>query len=246
MQYMGSKRRHKKEMLPIILKDRTIDMPFIDMFVGGANVIDGVKGGIRIGNDIHTPLISMWKALQRGWKPPMYVTKDEYYEIKNSKTVPLYLKAYVGFNSFSSKYFGGYINSNKKDWNKSALKYWQNHRQFVMRQVPMLKDVRFTNYNYKNFPLHRIKRKCIVYCDIPYKGTAQYKTALTGRTKNTFDHDEFFEWVRYNTSEYGHQFFISEYQAPSDFECVWQKVANVNSDITTNDKHAIEKLFVLK
>jgi len=246
MQYMGSKRKHKKEMLPIILKNREVDTPFIDMFVGGANIIDEVKGGLRIGNDIHTPLISMWKALQRGWKPPIYVTRQEYYEIKESKTVPLYLKAYVGFCSFSSKYFAGYVNSSKIDGGRTALQYWQLHRNFVMRQVPKLRDVKFTNYNYKYFPLHKIKEKSIVYCDIPYKSTTKYKVKTLGKNKEVFNHDEFFDWVRENTSKYGHKFIISEYQAPKDFKCIWAKKTNVTSDKKTNSKYAVERMFVLK
>ena len=246
MQYMGSKRRFKKYILPIILENRDSSTPFIDMFVGGANIIDGVKGGLRIGNDIHTPLISMWKALQRGWKPPLYVTKDEYYEIKKSKNVPLYLKAYVGFNSFGSKYFGGYPNSSPTDWSRSSLQYWQHHRNFVMRQVPKLRDVKFTNYNYKYFPLHKIKEKSIVYCDIPYKGTVSYSVKTLGKNKKVFNHDEFFDWVREATSKYGHKFYISEYTAPSDFKCIWSKEAKVTVDVRTNNKISIEKLFILK
>ena len=42
MKYMGSKARHAKELLPIILKDHTPDMWYVEPFVGGANMIDKV------------------------------------------------------------------------------------------------------------------------------------------------------------------------------------------------------------
>lgn len=43
MKYMGSKARHAKELLPIILKDHTPDMWYVEPFVGGANMIDKVS-----------------------------------------------------------------------------------------------------------------------------------------------------------------------------------------------------------
>lgn len=48
MKYMGSKARHAKELLPIILKDRKPGQWYVEPFVGGANMIDKVDGN-RIG-----------------------------------------------------------------------------------------------------------------------------------------------------------------------------------------------------
>ena len=41
----------------------------------------------------------------------------------------------------------------------------------------------------------------------------------------------------------GHIIFVSEYNAPDDFECVWQKeiVSSLTQD--TGSKKAVEKLF---
>jgi len=44
MKYMGSKSRHAKEILSIILKERKPDQWYVEPFVGGANVIDKVDG----------------------------------------------------------------------------------------------------------------------------------------------------------------------------------------------------------
>ena len=44
MKYMGSKARHAKEMLPIILKDRKEGQWYVEPFVGGCNMIDKVNG----------------------------------------------------------------------------------------------------------------------------------------------------------------------------------------------------------
>lgn len=52
----------------------------------------------------------------------------------------------------------------------------------------------------------------MVYCDPPYAGTEKYDG-------NTFDHASFWEWVR--TRDY--PVYVSEYNAPDDFACVWEK-----------------------
>lgn len=70
MKYMGSKNRIAKHILPIILQDRKDGQWYVEPFVGGANMIDKVEGN-RIGNDIHSYLIALHKAIQLGWKPPI-------------------------------------------------------------------------------------------------------------------------------------------------------------------------------
>ena len=62
MKYMGSKARIKKEILPLILKNRTENQFFVDLMGGGMNLIDSVDGN-RIANDLNFYLIEMWKEL---------------------------------------------------------------------------------------------------------------------------------------------------------------------------------------
>ena len=105
---MGSKNSIAKEILPIMLADRN-GSTWIEPFVGGANMIDKVDGD-RIGNDINTYLISMWKALQNGWKMPEFVTEEQYKDLQQNKDKrDPELVAFVGFNtSYGGKWFGGY------------------------------------------------------------------------------------------------------------------------------------------
>jgi DNA adenine methylase len=77
MKYMGSKGRHAREILPLILRSRMDGQPYVEPFVGGFNVIDKVEG-IRFGNDNHPYLISLFKAVQNGWEPPTSVSEQEY------------------------------------------------------------------------------------------------------------------------------------------------------------------------
>ena len=70
MKYMGSKARFAKDLLPIILKDRTPNQAYLEPFAGGMNMIDKVDG-IRIANDQHQELMAMWQALiNENWNPP--------------------------------------------------------------------------------------------------------------------------------------------------------------------------------
>lgn len=69
----------------------------------------------------------------------------------------------------------------------------------------------------------------------PYEITKQYYTS------KGFNHSDFWEWCRGMTKD-GHKVFISEYNAPSDFTCIWSKEIT-NSMNTTKTYKPTEKLF---
>jgi len=77
-----------------------------------------------------------------------------------------------------------------------------------------------------------IKPNSIVYCDPPYKNTAEYLSH--------FDHEKFWDWVRNNE----HPVFVSEYTAPSDINTVMAiRHQKTNSQTSTA---SVEKLFCNK
>jgi len=228
MKYMGSKAKISKEILPIILKNREQDQFYIEPFVGGCNVIDKV-GGLRIGNDLNPYLISMWKALQKGWTPPVSITEEEYRHIQNNKLLyPSYLVGYVGFNSYGAKFFGGY----RRD--KTNLRdYWKEHHKNIMKQIPNIQSVLFFN---KEYNLLRIPEGSLVYCDPPYQNTTGYS--------NTIDNTFFWNWIRKISEK--NTVYVSEYNAPDDFQCIWKKEVNNTLIKNTGEKQGVEKLFKLK
>ena len=73
-----------------------------------------------------------------------------------------------------------------------------------------------------------------MYCDIPYKDTRKYK--------HNINYELFYSTVRAR-SIYGQKIFISEYNMPSDFKCIWSKeiTNSINPRITSKPT---EKLFV--
>jgi len=237
MKYMGSKARFSKEILPIILENRKPDQWYIEPFAGGMNMICKV-GGKRIANDIHYHLIQMWRELVSGWNPKK-ITKEEYSEVRtNQSKYPAYFVGWVGFNcSYSGKWFGGFADDYPESRrNKKGVlpNYQMEAINNIPKQVEKMKGVIFQNKPYYELEL---PPNSIVYCDPPYEGTTKYA--------NEFDHNLFWNWVR-NISKQGHTVFVSEYNAPADFVCVWQK--ETNSQLSANgkiggNKLSVEKLF---
>jgi DNA adenine methylase len=232
MKYMGSKARHASELLPIILKDHTPDMWYIEPFVGGANMIDKVPADYkRIGCDINEYLIVLLDKLSKGWEPPVQVSEELYKTIKLNKDLfDKELVAYVGFGmSFGSKWWGGYSR------NKRNYDYAQGLYNSTIKQRPLLEGIKFL---FKSvFEIVEIKGKATIYCDPPYKDTTKYKDG-------GFDHSRFYNWCRYQKSQ-GHNIFISEYAMPDDFKCVWEKETINGFGIESNSKKGTEKLFTI-
>ena len=235
MKYMGSKARYAKEILPIILKNRKPEQWYIEPFAGGMNMIDKVQGN-RIANDLSTPLIAMWKALvYDNWQPPKY-TRGQHKEIRINKiNYEPHVVGWVGFNcSYSGVFFGGYAGETKTKIG-TIRDYQQEAINNTAKQIPNLKGVKFTNLKYNEI---EIPPNSIVYCDPPYENTSNYKVG-------DFNHNLFWSWCR-ELSKQGHSVWVSEYNAPSDFECVWEKKAR--SSLSANGKSggskiSTEKLF---
>lgn len=233
MKYMGSKSRLAKHILPIILKDRG-DSFYVEPFAGGMNIIDKVDGK-RIANDVNIYLIDMWKALTDGWIPSEY-SREEYIHIRDNKNIyPNHLVGYAGFClSYCGKWFGGYAGiTSTRDGIRDYQKEAKNN---ILKQVKQMKGVVFSNTDYWEMD---IPSGSTVYCDPPYAGTTEYKDS-------GFNHSLFWKWVREISED--SRVFVSEYNAPEDFKCVWQK--EVASSLSANgssggNKKSIEKLFVI-
>ena len=82
MKFMGSKNRHSKELLPIILAGRKSEL-YVEPFVGGANMMDKVVGR-RLGSDVDDDLILLWAAVADGWMPPKKFSEAQYNAIKKA------------------------------------------------------------------------------------------------------------------------------------------------------------------
>jgi DNA adenine methylase len=138
---------------------------------------------------------------------PITTTEEEYKNFKTSESSAM--RCFYGhFLSFAGKWFGGYAQKYQKgdyirDFNKEA-------RESALRlQTDLRKcDIIFDNKSYDEYTPF----KMTIYCDPPYKSTTDYDA--------NFDHNKFWnimrKWSKHN------DVYISEYESPEDFECVFE------------------------
>lgn len=233
MKYMGSKARIAKHILPIILKDRQENQYYVEPFVGGANMIDKVAG-LRIGADFNHYVVLALQLIRDDAKSiPDVITEDMYRDMQKNKT----LDGLTGFTSFAmsfgGKFFGGYRRD--KAGSNGCLENMKTQtrrsKQDAIRQSVRLQDVLFIHSSYDKLD---IPDNSIIYCDPPYENTTSYK--------DKFNHFKFWQWRRDMANE-GHKVFISEYNAPDDFQCLWEMEVNSSLTKDTGSKKATEKLF---
>jgi DNA adenine methylase len=212
MKYMGSKAKYAKEFLPIVLRDRG-NRTYVEPFVGGCNVIDKVDGH-RIAGDNNRYIIELWTGLQMQKITTHPIPFDLYCRARDEYntgggTMSWFEIAWIGWMaSYNGRFFdGGYSGGyEKRDYIGEQIRN-------TIRQVPFIKGVQFHHCDYSALPIFD---KSIIYCDPPYKGVTGYSTS------SKFDYDKFWEWCRQKSRE-GHKVFISEYDAPDDFQVLWQK-----------------------
>lgn len=239
MKYMGSKNRIAKYIVPILeesFHENGCEI-FIDACCGGCNLIDKVSPDIpRYANDINTYIIEMFKAIESGWEPP-YVDKNEYDRIRaNRESYPPQMVGWAGVGcSYSGKWFGGY--AGKVTTKQGERDYIEESIRNVKKQAKMLRGVRFSSKSLFDF---KPTKKALIYLDIPYRDTTGYGVK--------FPHDDFYAWC-IRMAANGHKLFISEYNMPDEFKCVWE--SEVRSSLSANgvvggSKTSVERLFTLK
>lgn len=196
-------------------------------------MIDKVDGN-RIGGEFNRYIAEMWIELTSGCKP-LVITKEDYKNIKdNPDNYPCWLVGWAGVAcSYSGKWFGGF--AGKTVTLGGDRDYQAEAHANLEKQLPSLSGVDFVHASYDEL---KIPPQSIIYCDPPYANTTKYK--------DDFDHEKFWQWCREKCKE-GHKVFISEYNAPEDFVCVWQQ--EVKSSLSANGKSggnkiSVEKLFV--
>ena len=233
MKYMGSKNRIANEILPIILQGKKANQWYVEPFCGSLGTMDKVSG-LRLASDKNKYLIAMWVGLQENRQRPLEISKDLYdrarNEYNNGTNIEFddFMIGWIGWMaSFNGRFFdGGYSG-------KTATRnYIDEQIRNTEKQISKIKNIVFKSCSYDEL---EIPDNSIIYCDIPYINTKQYAIS-----KN-FNHDKFWQWCR-DMSIKGHNVYVSEYVAPNDFTCVWQKEVT-NSMNTSITYKSVEKLF---
>ena len=236
MKYVGSKNRISKFIVPILQDaiDRNHIQTYVEPFIGGGgNVIDKISCRNRVGYDSNKYLVAFWNALLAGWDPSVVsMTEALYRDIKDHKdSYPPEMVALAGFcATYNAKWFGGYAGIVKTKIG-TTRNYYDEAVRNVMKQIPLMAGVKVAAQEFDSVQCEG----CLIYCDPPYEGTTKYQ--------GEFDHSRYWEWVR-NASR-KNIVICSEYRAPEDFVCIWQKETTTTLDKASRSK-AVEKLFVLK
>lgn len=234
MKYMGSKNRIAKYILPIMLhKANQMGITkWVEPFVGGGNMIDKVPITFdRTGLDINPHAIAALIAIRDLVHDlPNKLTEEEYKSLKGLDPQPI--NSWLRFvGSFGGKFDNGYARECGSD-ETTFIGYGKRNAQ---KQSPKLQNVSLIEGGYDDCSSFQ---NSLIYCDPPYEGTTSYKTAI-------FDHDKFWKWCRDMSKN--NQIFISEYNAPKDFICVWE--GEVKTNFASQRRKAThtptEKLFTL-
>lgn len=218
-----------------MLKDRG-NRTWVEPFVGGGNMIDKVDGS-RIGADVNPYLIQALLLIRDNvYAIPDVITEEDYQAFKQGICLDDGLRGWVGFAmSFGGKWFGGYRRDTAGGEVDNERKQTQRAKRSAIKQSPKLQGAELVCSSYDELI---IPDRSIIYCDPPYENTTKYGV----KQAQSFDHAKFWEWCRQKTRD-GHKVYVSEYNAPADFKCVWQGEIASNLSNTKNDKRAVEKLF---
>lgn len=243
MRYLGGKSRIAKDITDILriqrmrmVEETGKEVPYWEPFLGAAWTMVRMTGmDPNYGSDAHYELMVLWNALQKGWIPPSEITEEEHRIARVDKDFfEPHKRGFIGFcGSFGGMWFHGYARSHKTKRN-----FADEASRGLLKKIEKMRNVTFYQADFlKTSPP---RPHCLIYCDPPYAGTTGYD----GTPK--FDSNKFWDKVRL-LSNSGHTVYVSEYNAPEDFECVWEKKlkSDLKGDFTTsNTRH--EKLFTYK
>lgn len=175
-----------------------------------------------LASDFNESVIEMWKAAQKGWKPPKTCSKRKYNTLKRSPVA----SAEKGFCRHQFSFRNAFFSSYGPDYGKS-----KDVTSAASEIAEDLFDVRFYYGSYDQFSN---LKGYVIYCDPPYQNT-------TCDYVSTFDNSKFWDWIRMMSRH--NIVLVSEYTAPKDFKTINAVKTNVSTYANTKTK--IEKLFTV-
>jgi DNA adenine methylase len=232
--YQGGKSKIGKqiaEQISLLENRLNYTGDYVEPFCGMLGVGEHfAKQGRKVeANDINQDLILLLKAIKRGWTPPKTCSKKTYLEFKDKKRHSV-LRGFYGFAcAYSGIFYAGYrIKSGSRN-------FFETFRRGLLSMKPWLSKVHLTSHTYTDLE----PKGCTIYCDPPYRqnnfGISYFEN---------FDFQKFWDivrkWSRNNLV------VISEYSAPSDFVCIWEKPIKSSFHGTDKRTKRIEKLFIWK
>lgn len=230
--YQGGKQQIGKQLHQAMTDIETLMYPnkklqYFEPFMGFCGVLKHFASEYDrkcYATDLNPDIVAMWRAIQNGWKPDGRCSRQKWNRLKESKPTPE-RTLYGHCCSFGGQFFNYYLSN--RDYAKSASKSVQKIAS-CLDNVSIHNAASYSKFNPKNR---------LVYCDPPYANNKQQNGYF-----QRFDHDKFWKTMRRWSKN--NLVFVSEYEAPDDFICIWEKKRNVKC--TKTDTHRTEKLFVHK
>ncbi len=96
------------------------------------------------------------------------------------------------------------------------------------QNIQNIQNLQITNKSYEQINITGANP--VIYCDIPYKGTGEYK-------EGGFNHEKFYQWVKDNP----YPVYISEYSTPFEMVEMFSHRSSLSS--TNNKKKTVESVF---
>ena len=194
MNYTGGKYKLLPQIQPLFPTD--INM-FVDLFTGGGNIAVNVNANKIIANDKEKHVIDIYKAFQNGYECvdeiidtiEAYITKydlskenaEGFNKLRNDynyynnlcfnsiyiTSTMLYVLICYSFNHqfrFNSKgEFNMPFGKNRSQWNDNIKK-----NLTIFHKAITEKDIIFTNKDFRELKVDKLKPNDFVYCDPPY------------------------------------------------------------------------------
>lgn len=240
MKYIGSKAKIAKGIVPILQSYIDVNgiKTYIEPFVGGFNVIDKIECENRLGNDIDPLVCELVEACRECPALLSVVTtpsKEHYYDVRDNgcKYSPWYRAVVLLFASYNSRVYGGCYGATATTKDGNTRNYFEESKANFQRQLSSLGGILVGCCDYRDLRIPT-REKVLIYCDPPYSDGIGYGKG--------FDSVEFWQWCRERSAE-GHIVIASEYTAPPDFKCIWQRdtLTHLNN---RNKVSKTEKLYI--
>jgi site-specific DNA-adenine methylase len=239
---MGSKNRLAKDIVPIIQSyiDKNNINTYIELFVGGANIIDKIHCNRKIANDYNEHVITLLKYMQYDNNlsiAPEECSFEHYCDVRNNQNNGKYSNEYVSLIGYCASYGGRYFDGGYGRDKRGGRSIYSERLKNLKEQAPNLKNIEFYCNDYKNFKYKKFKN-CMIYLDPPYNNTKKY-------SDQSINYNEFYDFCE-NLSK-NNIVIISEYNMPKNkFKCIWEKKVKMlqKSDRIIGEDRT-EKLWII-
>lgn len=220
MQYMGGKARIAKHLAAEIDRVRPPGSWVWDPFCGGLSMSVALRiNGPVWSTDLCVPLISLYRAVDKGWSPPDVdrMTWESARSLPDSDP----LKAYCGFGlSWGGCWFHSMVPISrrveiKRGPERGRVVNLSGHAA-VRKSLLKARGGLYASLDFLSVdPFSHDFSEVTLYLDPPYRGVSGYSHLPA------FDHDQFVRRVR-QWGKAAHAVFVSEYDFPIG-GVVWER-----------------------